>query len=262
MPKHKVNLTKTSGWITLSLGILALITSIIYDSQILAFIGLGLTFWGIILNYIQNEQYIKENILSPTILATLSTLNQIMEELDYKGKAIYLPPKYLKNLEENKAYIPKNEEEKLPSPERIQEKQNLLFLENPKGILLTPPGSELTKLFEKTLGTNFTRVDLKYVELNMPKLFIENLEIAQNLEIKTENNKIHVKIENTNFQELTEETKKLSTLYNSLGCPLTSAIASTLAKATGKPITIEKQQTNTKEKAIEIEYRLLEEPTQ
>ncbi|MEM3701022.1 MAG: hypothetical protein QXL57_09215 [Candidatus Bathyarchaeia archaeon] len=254
-----VNLAKIAGWITLGLGILSLITSVIYDSQILAFIGLGLTLWGIILIYIRTEDYVKESLLSATSLSTLATLNQIIDELGHKEKAIYLPPKYLKNPENNRAYIPKSKISKLPQPEQIQAKEDKLFIENPQGILITPPGSELARLFEKTLETSFTRVDLRYLQLNLPKLFIEELEIAQNLEINAETNKVHVKIENSTFQNLTKEIMKFSKLYENLGCPLSSAIACALTKAIGKPITIEKQETDEKNKTIEIEYQIIEE---
>jgi uncharacterized protein YuzE len=257
--RRNMNLAKVAGWITLSLGCLSLIVSIISESQILAFIGLGLTFWGIILIYIRSEEYVKGSLLNATSLSTFATLNQIVQELGYREKAIYLPPKYLKDPESNKAYIPKSNLSKLPTPEQIWEKEDKLFIENPQGILLIPPGSELTKLFEKTLQTSFTRADLQYLQLNIPKLFVEELEIAQNLDINIENNKVRVKIENSTYLSLAKEAAKFSKLYESIGCPLSSSIACALAKATGKPVIIEKQQINDEEKTIEIEYRLIEE---
>lgn len=257
--KRKISLTKATGWTMLGFGAAALIASIVYVSQILAFIGLGLIFWGAILTYIQTEEYIKENLLDTTVLSSLVTLNQIMKELDYKGKAVYLPPKYLRDPEANKAYIPKQKEGKLPLPEQIQEQETRLFIENPQGILLTPLGAELSKLFEKMLETSFTRIDLQYLQQNMPKLFIEDLEIAQDFQMETEKNKVYVKIENSAYKNITKAAMNLSNLYNSLGCPVSSAIACALAKATGKPITIENQQTSGDGKNMEIEYRLLEE---
>jgi hypothetical protein len=257
--RRKTSLTKATGWTMLGLGAATLIGSILYVSQILAFIGLGLIFWGAILTYIQTEEYVRENLLDTTVLPSLATLNQIIQELDYRGKAIYLPPKYLRDPEANKAYIPKQKDEKLPTPEQIQQQDTKLFIENPQGILLTPPGAELTKLFEKTLETSFTRIDLQYLQQNMPKLFIENLEIAQNFEMQTEKNKVYVKMENFVYKNLTKETANLLNLYFSLGCPVSSAIACALAKATGKPIVIENQQTSEDGKNMEIEYRILEE---
>lgn len=254
--KQKINLAKASGLGLLCLGAAALIASIIYTSQILAFIGLGLVFWGIILTYIQTEEYVKETLLDKTALSSLAAINQIIQELDYKGNAIYLPPKYYKDPETSRAYIPKQKDGKLPTPEQIQEQENKIFIENPKGMLLTPPGSELTKLFEKTLETSFTRINLQYLQQKLPTLFIEDLEIAQNFEVETENNKVHVKIENSSYKNL---TKEVANLHSSLGCPISSAIACALAKATGKPILIENQKTSEDGKTIEIEYRVLEE---
>lgn len=257
--KYRISLTKATGWTMLGLGGAALVASILYVSQILAFIGLGLIFWGAILTYIQTEEYIKENLLDATVLSSLATLNQIMQKLDYKGKAVYLSPKYLKDPEDNKAYIPKQKDEKLPTPEQMQEQETKFFIENPQGILLTPPGAELSKLFEKTLETSFTRIDLQYLQQNMPKLFIEDLEIAKNFEMKTEDNKVYVKIENSIYKNLTKEATNLSNLYFSLGCPVSSAIACALAKAIGKPITIENQRISEDGKNTEIEYSILEE---
>lgn len=259
MRKNNISLAKASGFITLALGAASLIASILYTSQILAFIGLGLIFWGVILTYIQTEEYVKGSLLPATSLSALETLNQIMEELGYKEKAIYLPPEYLADPEANKAYIPKNKESELPTPEQIQGKENRFFIQIPQGILPTPPGSELAKLFEKTLETSFTKADLQYLQLNLPKLLIEDLEIAQNLDITVENNKVSVTIENSAYQSLTKEAAKLSKLYESLGCPLSSAIACALAKASGKPVIIEKQQITDENKGLKIEYLLVEE---
>lgn len=254
--------TKIIYSILIAMGAIALTFSIIYSSSILAFIGLGLTFLGIILAYIQTEEYVKRKLLDATTLAPLLTLNKVMQELQYEGKAVYLPPKYFKDQEENRVYIPKQKDGQIPTPEQIQEQENKLFIKNPNGLLLTPPGAELTKLFEKILETTFTRIDLRHLQQIMPKLFIEDLEIAQNLKIETKDNRILVEIKNSVYKNLNKEVMKLKNLYPSIGCPLVSAFACTLARATGKPIVIEKQQTREEGKVIEIEYRIVEEKTE
>lgn len=256
---RKLTLTKVSGWSVLCVGVLSLITSIIYNSQILAFIGLGLTFWGIILIYIKSEDYIKLSLLNATCLPTLETLNHIIDALGYTEKAVYLPPKYLKDPEDNKAYVPKNKGSSLPAPEQIQQAEYKVFIENPEGILLTPPGSAMAKLFEKALETSFTKVDPQYLQLNLPKLFIEDLEIAQMLEINIENGKANIKIENTPYISLARENAKFQRLYEIAGCPLASALACALAKATGKPIIIEKQRLDEETRTLEIEFRTIQE---
>lgn len=238
---------------------IALALSVVYSSSILAFIGLGLMFWGAILAYIQTGEYIKGKLLDATVLAPLITINHVLQELRYEGKAIYLPPKYFRDQDESRAYIPKQKDGPLPTPEQIQEQENKLFIKSLNDLLITPPGAELARLFEKTLETSFIRIDLQHFQEVMPKLLIEDLEIAKNVEITAEGKKILVKIENSNYQNLTKETERFSKLYKSLGCPLSSAIACALAKVTGKPITIEKQQINEGNKTIEVEYRIIEE---
>jgi len=255
----KTHPTKPVCFILIATGATAIAISIAHASSILAFIGLGLTFWGAILIYIQTEDYVKQKLLDATTLPLLATLNQTIQALEYNGKAVYLPPKYFRNPETTKAYISKHNEGILPTPEQIQEQENQLFIENPKGLLLSPPGAELTKLFENMLETSFNRIDLQYLLQNLPKLFIEELEIAQNIDIKTENSKVNVKIENSAYKNLTKKAMSLQNLFNSLGCPLSSAIACALAKASGKPIIIEKQRTSENGKDIMIEFRIVEE---
>jgi len=256
--KRKINPSRAAGWTLLGIGAIALTASIIYASSILAFVGLGLVFWGIIVTYIQPEEYVKETLLQATVLSSLATLDQMTQEMNCTGKAVYLPPRYFTDPEASKAYVPKQKNGKLPTPEQIQNQETRFIIENPQGILVTPPGAGLTRLFEETLGTKFPRVDLKYLQQNMPKLFIEDLEIAKNLEIEAKNTEIRVKIENTAYSKISEETKKLPNIYDGLGCPISSAIACAIAKATGKPTIIEDQKTSEADRNIEIQYHTLE----
>src|SRR3972149_178150 len=183
----EINTAKIASSTLIATGAVALVISITYASSILAFIGLGLLFWGIIFTYIRTEEYVKKALLDATVSSQIATLNEIIQAMECEGTATYLPPKYFKNPEANKVYIPKPKGVTLPKPEQIQDQDPQFFIdliENPPAVLLTPPGAELAKLFEKTLETNFTRVDLKYLQQNMRKLFVEELEIAQNIEME------------------------------------------------------------------------------
>ena len=205
------------------------------------------------------SEYVKENLLLKTTTPSPVSLDQIITKLGYKGKGVYLPPKYLRDFESSKVFISAQRDMKLPSPEQIQNEENKVFLKNPEGMLVTPPGSELARLFEETLDTSFARVDLQQIEQKIPRLLIEDLEIAQNVQIETVNNIVHVKIENSIYKNMCKEAKRFSNICSLLGCPLCSAIACALAKATGKPVIIEKNQTSEDGKIIDVEYRLLEE---
>ena len=255
--RRRRNPTKLICYILTSAGIIALAVSINYNSSILAFIGLGLLFWGVILFYIRPGNYIKQTLLDKTTLPSLTNLNQIIE-LGYKGKAVYLPPRYFKSFESSKVYINAGKDIKLPSPEKIQDEEDEVVIDEPSGVLITPLGLELKRLFEKTLDTNFTKVDLQYLEQNMPKLLVEDLEIAQEVELETKGDRVFVKMKNSIYRSICEEAKKLPIIHCSLGCPLCSAIACTLAEVTGKSVAIEKDQISDDGQTTTIEYRLLE----
>ena len=265
---HRFSLIKAVCWTLISVGAVSLIISIIFGSQILAFIGLSLLFWGAFLLYIKPEEYTKQVLLDAAIPPALETLDQIITELDYRGKAIYLPPKYLKDPETYKAYLSKRAEEKPPEPNLILKQKNQLFLKNPEGILFTPPGAKLTKLFEKRLGINFALANLNYFKQNLPKLLMDDLEIAENIEIEIKPKKfsiekratnygiIHVKITNSIFRNMVKENPKLSQIHNTIGSPISSAIACALTKVTGRPLIIEDNQSYDDGNIIEVTYKI------
>jgi hypothetical protein len=60
------------------------------------------------------------------------------------------------------------------------------------------------------------------------------------------------------FEDLCKETRKLEKTHETIGCPLSSAFACILAKATGKPVTIEKEET-LPDATIRIQYTVLED---
>jgi hypothetical protein len=248
---------KLTSFILITAGTAALLISIFYNLATLSFIGLGLLFWGILISYIRTGQYLKNSLLHPSLASVeTATLNQIIHELNLKGSLVYLPPKYFNSPETLKAFIPKSDETRVPTCERIQQQESNIFITNPAGMLLTPPGSDLIRLFEKRLNQNLTRVNLQYLQQNLPKLLIEDLEIVQNFEMETEGNTIKVTIENypnvkTNPQERQQKEPTLSS-------PLSNAIAFAIAKSTGKPIRIEKQEIK-ENRNLTIEYRIIAE---
>jgi len=255
--KHKRQPSGKISYILLLSGIISLIASILYVSTILAFIGLGLTFWGALLLFTRPTKLVKASLLDYTAISSLTTINRIINDLKYKGKAIYLPPRYLKELKGGTVFIPSKKQIAIPPVEEVAEEK--VFLKNPNGICLTPPGLSLANLYEEELGKAFAKVDLNYLQNNLPKVFIEDLEIAEDLEIKTIGNMIQVKITGSIYNSLCKETRKLSHVFDSLGCPLCSSIAIALTRATGKPIIIQKTDFSKDNKTIEVYYQMIEE---
>jgi hypothetical protein len=275
----KISLVTSAIITLLLLGTLSLITSLGYNSSILAFIGIGLVFWGAILLYIKPEQHIRETLQEAVLSPSLTTLNQIIQELGYKGDAIYLPPKYFTNPETTKIYISKNKNASLPTPELIQLYENQPLTRTAQGLLIPPPGIQLSKLMEEVLGTTFIKTDFKNLQQKLPKLFIEDLEIAEDLEMQEENNPIDIKqnpvsdteIKNTTihakitkpfYRDTFKDAEDPSQTTSSIGDPVCSAIAIALAKATGKPVRITNTKSIENRDMIEVTYTIIEDQTQ
>lgn len=255
--KQKRKSSETVAYSLLLSGAISIIASIIYSASILAFIGLGVTFWGALLLFIKPTKYVKASFLNSTTLSSLTLIDQIITNLNYKGKAIYLPPRYIKAVKGGIMFIPLKENIVIPPAEQIAEEK--VFLRNPKGICLTPLGLDLENIYENELGKNFVKVDLNYLQNNLPKLFIEDLEIAENIEINIKGKIIQVKITESIYNDFCKEARKLSNICKSLGCPLCSSLAIALTRATGKPIIIKKHEFSQDDKTIEVYYKIVEE---
>jgi len=241
----------------LSVGAILLALSTNFSSTIFAFVGLSLVFWGGLLLYIRPQEYVKKSLLNETVSPLLANLDKILTEAAYKGNAVYLPPKYFKDTKTSKIYMSKEENAKLPTLEEIRKKENHFLIENPEGILMTPPGAELTKMLEEKLGKNFSDVTLEYLQQKLPGIF-ENIELAEDLQINMENDRVSTRITNSVFNELCR-ARNTSKMYIAIGCPVCSAIACALAKCSGRPVIIEETRWTEDTRIIETGYRILEE---
>jgi hypothetical protein len=228
----------------------------------LAFIGLGLTFWGGLFLFVRPLKFVRSTILDSIAVSSYTTIDRITEDLNYKGKPIYIPPypkeaylpEYLKGLKEMTVFIPAKDVASMPTIEEMARKQFLL--KNPKGICIAPPGYGLTNLFEKELKADFTQISLERLYSTLPTIIVTNLELAKELEINPENNLIHIKVVDSVYKDLYSSEQGLKCIH-SIGCPLTSAIACALAKTTGK-LTIVKDNVSPDLKTIEVWYQTLE----
>ena len=200
-----------------------------------------------------NQEYTKKTLLSAIAYPEMETLNRIILGMGFKGVPVYLPPKYFTNPETCKAYIPKHNKAAIPILERIKSQESHLFVDAISAMLVTPPGAELAKLFEKTLGASFSSTNLQFLRQNLPKLIVNKLEIAQNFEMDVENGKIQVKILNSVYNRSSIEKKQQGLPFGSI---LSSAVACALAKTTGNPIIIESQQISPDGEIENLVYRV------
>ena len=251
------------GFLLLAVGALALVASVIAISTLLAFIGLGLTFWGALFLFIRPIKFVRGSLLDSTVMSSYTTIDRIIDDLGYKGKALYIPPfpkgvylpEYLKGLKEIVVLISAEDTTTMPTFEEMATRQ--FILENPKGICVNPPGFGIMNMLEDELRTDFAEVALESLPDTLPKPIVTSLELARNVEIRTENHLVHVKIEDSAYKSLYSPEHKLKSIHL-IGCPLASAIACALSKATGKPVTITKDAATPDFTTIELWYQTLE----
>ena len=239
----------------LILGIGLVAVSAFYTSSFLAILGVAIIFWGTLLLYFTPSKHLPLTLFNASTEGAVANIERLILELNLSERGIYLPPKNLKNIESSLIFIPKSPKTPLPTPEETNEKQ----LTNEKnGAFVTPPGSGLSRLFEEELGVSFTKTNLVQVQFNLPKLLVECLELAEKAEILIQGNIVTVEIVGSVLDEVCRQTASQPRTHKQVGCLLGSAIACALAKATGKPVTIQNETRNQEAKITRIEYQILE----
>lgn len=255
-----------SGKIGLALlipGALSLCYSIIQESQILAFIGLGLTFWGALFFFVKPIRYVRSELLGLAELPSYLTIDRIIREFKFKGKSYYIPPyprevylpEHLKGLKEMIVFISSDTDASMPSVEDMAKRK--FMLRNPNGICISPPGLGLLTQMEKELGKDMTEIDLETLIESLPQTATSDLQVAEEVEIRNEDNKIYAKISGSIYNDLYARHDLAS--IRVLGCPLISAIACALAKTTGRIVSIEKSKISEDGLTVESWYRFTEE---
>jgi hypothetical protein len=244
-------------YILILFGVGALTWSIYQGSTVLAFIGLSLTFWGVIFQFIKKVKYVQSDLLNAVIIPNSLTIMRIISDLGFEGKAVYLPPSAYKSKDykEGLVFISLKKNAPLPRIEEISPER--VFQKHLDGLCLIPPGLDLVNFFEEELGKELIQEDFKYLKDQLPKLFVEKLEIATGLKIKENNNQVNFQISDSIFLNTCKQIRDAGICKN-FGCPLCSSIACALTRTLGKPVIIEKAELINNESTINIIFSILE----
>jgi hypothetical protein len=229
----------------LALGITSLVASIPFDSQVAAFIGLGLTFWGAIFALAKSGKYVQSSLLDGTAKSGYSTIERMINDLEFNAQGYYIPaypkdvilPDYLKNLKDPVVYISENFDGK-PSVDELAAGKFLSAKSH--GIFVTSPGSGILAQIEKQMKMDISKVNLQELTEFLPKYFTEIFNLAKTSEMAVLPNGVSFKASGILYSSFykTETTLKSVRV---LGCPLVSSVASALAKSSGKTVVIKEQ---------------------
>lgn len=243
-------------------GVLALVGSVVSNSPVLAFIGLGLTFWGGLFFFFRPTKYVKSSLLDSVAVSSYSTIDRIIRDLKYKGQGYYIPPfpkevylpEHLKGLKEMIVFIAADSRSETPSVEEIA--KSVFMVKNPKGVCVVPPGLGLLTELEKEVKMDFAKMELSDLCEKLPQLILENFQLAREVEMESEDNQVRLNITNSIYKSLYSVDKDLKSLHF-LGSPLVSAIACAIAKTTGRILMIEKELVSPDGERIQVLYRFI-----
>ncbi|MGD0495355.1 MAG: hypothetical protein ABSB28_04875 [Candidatus Bathyarchaeia archaeon] len=218
--------------------------------------------WGALFFLVRPIAYVRGSILGITSVTLYSTIDRIIKDLNYEGKGLYVPPypkdvylpEHLKGLKESIVFISADVNSGPPSVEEIASSK--FMTKKPRGICITAPGSGLVDQFERMLRTDLTKISLEDLCASLPQIILENFQLAKEIEMKTEDHRVILKTSDSVFKNLYVEEGPRSVRL--LGCPLVSAVASALGKATGKPTLIESINTSPDVQTIEVSFNFKE----
>jgi len=239
------------------MGIFYVLISIFSASLVLAIVGTALVCWGVIVPYITRIEHVPLALLNAAAISAIRNIERTLEEANLSNKGRYLPPGSMRDSESSIVVIPEKLGQRLPKPEYVIEEK--LLPPNKDFLFVTPPGLELSKLFEKELGVSFTQVDFDFVQQNLPKLLVKKMGLAKRAGMRIQGNTAVLKLKGNVFKSVCLDTRKLPRTHDQVGCLLSSAVACVLAKASGKIVTIQKDELSDDGKITRIEYRIEDE---
>lgn len=236
--QKRTTLNKAAAISMFVLGLAFVIISAFYVSSFLVILGVALLFWGAVLLYITPTRHVPIAMLYAEAEVNASNIERIINESGVSLNGIYLPPRNLKNVDSSLVVIPKESKITLPSPGEMTDS---LVTNRKDGVLIVPPGAALCRLFEQGLRVSFARLDLKQLQVKLPNLLVEDMELAESAEINVRGNVVVVEVRGSVFDEVCGQMANQPRTHELVGCLLSSAIACALAKTVGEPVIIQQE---------------------
>ena len=250
------------GVALLVLGGVSLVVSILYTYSILAFIGLGLVFWGMLFSLLKPVRQTSVTVLEGTALSSYLTIDRIIKSLKYIGKAYYIPPypkdvylpDHLKGLKDVVIFFSAESNTEMPSI--VEMAEGRFFTEKSKGAMVIPPGAGLLEIVEKKSNVDFSGMNLENLCDTLAYSIANEYNLAQEVEMSKKGNQVLLRVRDSVYKGLYGRENNIKSI-SVIGCPLASAVACALAKASAQAIAIEKLKVSSDGMMIEVVYSLV-----
>ncbi len=172
----------------------------------------------------------------------LENLSALLEEMGLRTKGIYLPSSLTRGRPQ--ALIPLHSNPSLPQIGKALPRRLIVrFGSHPEelGLLVTTPGSATVEMLEAKPGPTSGEIDAA-----LTSVLVGVLDIAEGIEIHLSDKKASVGVSRPHLEY------RKTWLYDSLGSPLASIVASVVAEALDKPIVVVREQPDRRMWLIEL----------
>ncbi|MCW4018902.1 MAG: hypothetical protein NWF00_09540 [Candidatus Bathyarchaeota archaeon] len=213
---------------------LSLISQFVLQSTPLTALGLSTIILGsVCLSLGRGQPKIPPEASAILLQSGVENISAIVEELGLKSKAIYLPSSMTAG--KPKALVPLHSNPHPPKLGNIVLPERLIVKHGPEaediGLLVTTPGSAIEGLV--TAKADSTESDL---EAAISLVLSSTINLADGVQVTVGEGQIKVEVSNPRL-----EYRKMW-VYQSLGSPLASIVASVVAEVLDKPVSVEDEQ--------------------
>jgi len=212
--------SKIAGTVYLIISAFFLILSFFTRYIVFEVISILSLLLGVMLVLVGLEKYVKLSVAEEALASAMLPINSLIEHLELKGKAAYIP-----HSSEVFVFIPKKENNKAV----LKKVKELAISE--KGLVTLSPATFLAELYERELGGNVKKFDLDYLFKWLPKMLVDDLKIAEKIEITRDEDRVRFELYEPLFSHLCEE-ERISAACKTVGCPICGSLANLLAKNT------------------------------
>jgi hypothetical protein len=245
------------------LGVATLIASTYLLLSFFAIVGFSLVFWGTILLYLIPTKNNFTLLMSTVAEAESEHIERILTANNLSQRGLYLATEYvncnsgqfnklgrLANTDSVIIFIP-------TAPHLSQENGCQKSINMKDGFYIAPPGEALAKILEQRMGESFSKINLQQFTTALPNVLTKSLKLAKSVDVWLGDDTITIKVFKSVFERTCQETDKQPQTHKQVGCLLSSAIACSLAKVIGKPVTIESETHDLQAKITRIQYNFM-----
>jgi hypothetical protein len=195
-----------------------LAASILLDSFLLVFIGLGLMIWASSLVYISSTKMMKLRLVVPPLRDAMYAVDGLLTRTGGDCHTIFTP-----------SVTPGGR----PSQERV--------CANPRDrVPMLPLGTHLFNEYVKASHVDLAQVDVDYLSELLEPILTDQLELATEFEMTHRDDVVHVRLRDYLLHELCAEIHAVdATMCRRTPCSVCSSLAMALTQVTRKPVGVD-----------------------